>query len=191
MFTLMSLLATPSNRLVANEPRPRGIQLYSMRHEDFLRVKFYDYFSTIMFYLIWPNFLSVGIVKICFQSAKTDKYTTPPGHSSFQFAPLTLTYKLFPRWNQRRFDFISLEPNNTPQHASEKFSWATSGKRAAMQPLCGYFERVGTWTQQNSCDLHAGKFCAQSHEIETFFAAQSQARLLQQASVIQGKTSIK
>ena len=45
----------------------------------------------------WPNFLSVGIVDVAFQSAGTGKYATPTGHLKFQFVPLAVSYELFPR----------------------------------------------------------------------------------------------
>ena len=46
-----------------------------------------------MFYFIWPNFLTVGIVDISFQSAGTAKYATPLG-LNFHFALLAVSYEL-------------------------------------------------------------------------------------------------
>ena len=69
----------------------------------------------------WPNFLSVGIVDVAFQSAGTGKYATPTGHLKFQFVPLAVSYELFPRWNQRPLDFFSITPNNTLQLSSDEF----------------------------------------------------------------------
>jgi len=76
-----------------------------------------------------------------FQSAGTGKYATPTGHLSLHFAPLAVSYKLFPRWNQRQLDF-SLR-SNPKVHSSCYFrnsAWVTSGKRAAKRPLCGLFK---------------------------------------------------
>ena len=41
--------------------------------------------------------LSMGIVNICFLSAGSGKYATPTGHLNFHFAPLVLSYELFPQ----------------------------------------------------------------------------------------------
>ena len=49
---------------------------------EFAPTEFYDDFSTIALYL-WPNFLTVGIVDIPFQSAGTGKYATPTGYLNF------------------------------------------------------------------------------------------------------------
>ena len=121
MFTPTSFPATPTNRLVIMSPALGVYSCTKMWYAEFWQVKFYDCFSTITLYFIWPNFLSVGIVHIYFQSARTKKYATPTGHSTFEFAPLTLTYQFFQRWNQRRLYFTSLEPNNTSQYTSGKF----------------------------------------------------------------------
>ena len=90
-----------------------------------------------MFYFNWPNFLSVGIVNISFQSAGTDKYATPTRHLDFHFAPLAVSYELFPRYNQRQSDFLSIEPNSTLQFCSEKllvgYFRKKSSKAAIMQ----------------------------------------------------------
>ena len=53
-------------------------------------------FYTNTFYFIWFNFLSVGIVDILLQSAGTGKYATPTRHLRFHFAPLAVSYQLFP-----------------------------------------------------------------------------------------------
>ena len=50
-----------------------------------------------------------------FQSAGT--YTCLNLH----FAPLAVSYKLFPLQNQRQLDFFSIEPNSTFQFSLEKF----------------------------------------------------------------------
>ena len=78
-------------------------------------------FCTITFYFNWPNFLSVGIVDVAFQNAGTGQYATPTRHLKFQFAPLAVSYELFPRWNQRPLDFFSITPNNTLQLSSGEF----------------------------------------------------------------------
>ena len=54
---------------------------------------------------------------------------------------LVVNYKRFPQWNQRQFDFFLSQPNSILQFFSEKL--LMTGKRAAKQPLCGFFG--GSW----------------------------------------------
>lgn len=47
-------------------------------------------------YFIWPIFLSMGTINICFQRAGSGKYTTP----TIFILLFAVTGKLFPQWNQ-------------------------------------------------------------------------------------------
>ena len=74
----------------------------------------------------------------------------PPGHLNFHFAPLAVSYKLLPWWNQ--FHFFSIKPNSTLQFSLEKLH--TSRKLAAKLPLCSLFK--SSWdacaTLYDACD---------------------------------------
>ena len=52
----------------------------------------------------WPNFISVGIVDISFQSTRTGKYATPTGHLNFHWLR-TLSGKLrtFPAMKRQQY----------------------------------------------------------------------------------------
>ena len=90
-------------------------------------------FCTIMFYFIWPDFLSVGIVDISFQSAGTGKYTTPTGHLNFHFEPLAVSYKLFNGEINNNWQYTSVPFGKIPIELlleNELLSglWTLSGK---------------------------------------------------------------
>jgi len=48
----------------------------------------------------------VGIVDIAFQSAGTGKYATPTRHLNFHFAPLAVSYELFPTEKSKTIGFL-------------------------------------------------------------------------------------
>ena len=56
--------------------------------------KFHRLHHYVLFHLAQ---LSMGIVDISFQSAGTGKYDTPTRHLKFHFAPLEVSYELFPQ----------------------------------------------------------------------------------------------
>ena len=142
MFTFVVISGHAHKQLSCTKPLPWGISVHW--YEDFLRAKFHDCFYIIIFYFIWFNLFSVGIVDIAIQSAGIGKYTTPTRHFNFHFAPLAVSYELFPRWNQRQLDFFSIKSNSTLKFTSEKSSWVTSEKeQLSGQFLCGLF--WGSW----------------------------------------------
>ena len=139
VFTVMSFLATPINSLTVPSP---SLRVYQCNKQVFAWAIFYDCFYTIMFYFIWPNFLSVGIPDISFQSAGTGKYATPTRHLNFHFAPLVVSYTLLDNW-------ISSWSNPTIHFSSHlKISpWVTFRKRAATykRPLCSLCKSSIFW----------------------------------------------
>ena len=104
-----------------------------------LRAKFYHCFCTITLYF---NFLSVGIVNISFQSAETGKYATPTRHLNFHFAPLAVSYELFPWWNQ---GFLDRTQEYTPVHFRKSFCELLPEKVQLSGHFAVYFEIDGTW----------------------------------------------
>ena len=94
MFTVRSFQATPINSLAVPSP---SLGVYQYNTLDMRTFCEQNFMITITFYFNWLNFLSVGIVDICFQSVGTGKYATPTRHLNFHFAPLAVSYKLFPR----------------------------------------------------------------------------------------------
>ena len=87
-----------------------------------------------MFYFIWLNFLSVGILDMSFQSTGTGKYAKPTRHLNH------VRYEHFPQWNQRQLDFLLIKRNSTLQFFSEKFHLSYFWKMICQQPLCNLFK---------------------------------------------------
>ena len=118
----------------------------------------------------WFNFLSMGIVNISFQSIETGKYAIPTRQLNFHFAPLAVSYELFPLWNQRQLDFLSIEPSSILQ---EKSLWVASGKRAAKRPLCSLF--WGSWHMLHYT-VHVTLLCALWKSLEVLGRMTSSVR---------------
>ena len=114
MFTFDVISGPPTKRLAVRSP---SLGVYHYNNLDMRTFCEQNCFWTITLYF---NFLSVGIVDSSFQSAETGKYATPTRHLNFRFAPLAVSYELFPWWNQRQLDFFSIEPNSILQFTSEK-----------------------------------------------------------------------
>ena len=55
-----------------------------------------------------------------FQSTGTGIYATPTMHLNFHVAPLVVSYKLSPWWNQGQLDFFSIYCNSIPQFSLQK-----------------------------------------------------------------------
>ena len=92
-----------------------------MWYAKFVQAKFHDCFCTITFCFVWPNFLSVGIVDISFQSTGTGKCAKPREHLNFHFKHLVVSYKL--SHSEIKDDWISCHLNLTV-HSSNSF-WPT------------------------------------------------------------------
>ena len=142
MFTVMSFHAIPINSLAVPSPSLREYQYNELDMRNFCKQ---NCFYTIMFYFIWLNLLSVGIVDIFFQSAGTGKYATPSMHLNFHFGPLAVSYELFSQSNQTfKNNWISSRLNLRNSIHQVLFAKKTKHmsyfqKRAAKWPLCGLF----------------------------------------------------
>ena len=119
-----------------------------MWYVKFVQAKFHDRFCTITICFVWPNFLSMGIVNISFQSAGTGKYATPTKDLSFPFKPLVVSYKL--SHSEIKDNWISCHLNLTVHSSillatSTRFTLRKGPAKAAIEAF--FSEVAGT-----SCD---------------------------------------
>ena len=151
LLTVTPFPATPTNNLAVPSPSLGVCHCNKTWYAEFARAKFHDCFCTNTFYFNWPNFLSVGIVDIAFQSAGTGKSATPTGHLDFHLAPFTVSYEFFPRWNQKQFDFFSIEHKSRLQLLSEEFRVSYFRKKSCQAAIMRICKRVAGTCYPTRC----------------------------------------
>ena len=94
---------TVVDEIAVDEPGPHPSGYISAINA---RAKFHDSFCTITFYFNWPNFLSVGIVNVAFQSAGTGQICH--AHRAFKVPLRTFSGKLrtFPTVKSKTIRFL-------------------------------------------------------------------------------------
>ena len=132
-------------------PLSRGILLQSW-YKDFLRAKLHNCFYTITLYFNWFNILFVGIVDIFWKHWNWQIcHTHQAIKLNFHFTPLAVSYKLFPRWNQRQVDYFRW--SNPAVHFGKSPCELLTEKEQLSGHYVAYFEVDGMCYIQGACDF--------------------------------------